>query len=374
MTEVVSHFLTLNKKNQQILCHGDWTLPYIAALQKEVQELTLPAQPQWSLNGKDLTKMDSAGAWILIHFIRSWRAKNKQITLQEFSQEQEKLIDLVDKETQTTVKVPKITIPNWLAQLGMFSVGQFQGAIQFLSFTGQLTLEAIKIMFHPARIRWNAIASTIYTTGYQALPIIALLSYMIGVVISYQMGNQLRNYGANVFIVNLLGFSILREFGPLLTAIMLAGRTGSAFTAQLGIMNINQEMDALNTMGVTPGELLLLPRLIGLTIALPLLTVWSDIFGVLGGIMMANNMLDISWHEFLMRFQKEIPVRNLIIGLGKAPIFALIIGGIGCFEGMKVHGSATSLGERTTRSVVLAIFFIIITDALFSVLFSKFDL
>jgi phospholipid/cholesterol/gamma-HCH transport system permease protein len=197
---------------------------------------------------------------------------------------------------------------------------------------------------------------------------------MIGIVIAYQMGNQLRNYGANIFIVNLLGLSILREFGPLITAIMVAGRTGSAFTAQLGMMKINQEVDALNTMGVTPAQLLLLPRLIGLLIVLPLLTVWADIFGTIGGMVMANSLLGVTSHDFLQRFQHEIPLRALLIGLYKTPVFALLIGSIGCFQGMQVRDTADSVGKNTTKSVVLAIFFIIIVDAIFSVIFSKLKL
>jgi phospholipid/cholesterol/gamma-HCH transport system permease protein len=139
-------------------------------------------------------------------------------------------------------------------------------------------------------------------------------------------------------------------------------------------MKINQEVDALNTMGITPGELLLIPRVMGLVIALPLLTMWSNIFGIIGGMVMANNMLDVSWYDFLQRFQQSIPLRTLIIGLGKTPVFALLISTIGCYQGMEVYGSAESVGKRTTRSVVLAIFFIIIVDAIFSVLFSKFNL
>jgi len=218
------------------------------------------------------------------------------------------------------------------------------------------------------------VVDVVYKTGYQALPIIALLSFMIGVVITYQMGVQLKSYGANIFIVDLLGLSVLREFGPLLTAIMVAGRTGSAFTAELGTMKVNREIDVLNTMGVTPAELLLLPRIIGLVIALPLLTMWADIFGVLGGMVMSKDMLGIHWQDFLLRFEQQIPVRALLIGLGKAPVFALIIASIGCFEGMQVKGSADSVGKQTTRSVVWAIFFIIVADAIFSVLFSKLKL
>ena len=184
----------------------------------------------------------------------------------------------------------------------------------------------------------------------------------------------MRTYGASIYIVDFLGLAILREFGPLLTAIMVAGRTGSAYTAQLGLMKINQEIDALDTMGVTPAELLILPRILGLFIALPLLTMWANIFGVVGGMVMANNMLNITWYDFLHRFAEAIPLRSLIIGLGKAPIFALIISSIGCFQGMQVQGSAESVGRNTTRSVVLAIFFIIVVDAIFSIVFSKLKL
>jgi len=196
----------------------------------------------------------------------------------------------------------------------------------------------------------------------------------VGVVITYQMGLQLKNYGANIYIVDLLGISILREFGPLLTSIMVAGRTGSAFTAELGMMKLNQEIDALNTMGVTPAELLLLPRIIGLVIVLPLLTIWSDIFGVIGGMIMSNNMLDITWYDFLFRFPNVVPLKTLIIGLGKTPVFALIIASVSCFQGMRVSSSAASLGANTTRSVVLSIFFILVADAGFSIIFSELKL
>jgi phospholipid/cholesterol/gamma-HCH transport system permease protein len=218
------------------------------------------------------------------------------------------------------------------------------------------------------------LATIIYRNGYQALPIIFLLSFMIGVILAYQMGLQLKNYGANIYIVDLLGLSILREFGPLITAIMVAGRTGSAFTAQLGIMKVNQEIDALNTMGVTPAELLILPRIAGLLITLPLLTIWSDISAVVGGMVMSNNILNITWYDFLQRFPIVIPLKTLIIGLGKAPVFALIIASIGCFQGVRVKGSADSVGLNTTRSVVLSIFFIIVADAIFSVVFNKLKL
>jgi phospholipid/cholesterol/gamma-HCH transport system permease protein len=245
---------------------------------------------------------------------------------------------------------------------------------EYFNFVGLLSVEMMRILRNPSHLRFGAIIATIYRTGYQALPIMALLSLLVGVVIAYQMGLQLKTYGANIYIVDFLGLSILREFGPLMTAIMVAGRTGSAFTAQIGMMKLNQEIDALDTMGVTPAELLILPRIIGLFIALPLLTVWSDIFGIVGGMVMSNNMLHITTYDFLHRFPRVIPLKTLIVGLGKTPFFALIIASVGCFEGMKVQNSADSLGRNTTRSVVLAIFFIIVADAFFSIIFSKLKL
>jgi phospholipid/cholesterol/gamma-HCH transport system permease protein len=166
----------------------------------------------------------------------------------------------------------------------------------------------------------------------------------------------------------------LREFAPLLTAIMIAGRSGSAFTAQLGMMKIKEEVDALNTMGVLPSQLLILPRIWGLLIALPLLTVWADIFGLLGGMAMTHNMLNISYTDFLQRFPKVVSPSSLIIGIGKAPVFALIIANTACFQGLRVSGSADSVGRQTTRSVVQGIFFIIVADALFSILFSQLNI
>lgn len=366
-------FFELDAQHNRIVCKNAWDLKHLAQLKTAIAHIKLSAGKSILVDGSNISKMDSAGAWVLNTWLQKLSSDKREVKLENFSEQQEKLLELT-QETETKKHAPKVKIPNWLARIGKYSYNQYQEYLRFLAFIGKLTLQGLKILRNPANYRWNAIADTIDHAGYQALPIIAILSFAIGIVISYQMGNQLREYGANVFIVNLLGLSVLREFGPLITAIMVAGRTGSAFTAQLGIMKINQEIDALNTMGVLPAEILLLPRLIGLVIVMPLLTMWADLFGIFGGMVMANNMLDITWAEFLRRFQQEIPLRSLIIGLGKAPLFALIIASVSCFQGMIVSGSAESVGQRTTRSVVLTIFFIIITDGLLSILFSEFEL
>lgn len=357
-----------------LICRGDWNLANLQKLQKILSSATWPETGAIKIEGHAIGKMDSAGAWLLSHWQLKLEQRGIKIRLMKFSPEAESLLSLITKEVKEEKPLPRIKVPEWLARIGMQSMASLRGFNEYLSFIGKLTFEFIRIAGSRGRIRWNSLASIIYSNGYLALPIITLLSFMIGVVITYQMGLQLKNYGANIFIVDLLGLSVLREFGPLMTAIMVAGRTGSAYTAELGIMKINQEIDALDTMGVTSGELLLLPRIMGLFIALPLLTIWADLFGVIGGMVMSNNMLGITWYDFLQRFPNVIPLRALLIGLGKAPVFALIISSIGCFQGMKVSGSADSVGRNTTRSVVMSIFFIIVADALFSIIFSKLKL
>src|SRR5579883_608479 len=367
-------FVKFDPQTRQLICQGEWDLDNVNIIQQELKKISLPSSGDVLVDGASITKMDSSGACILSDWMNQISKKGLKIHLQNFSEKHNKLLALIEKQIAHRKPLPPIHYLGPIPKLGKMTMGIIDEVMEYLSFIGKLTMEFLRIIARPTHIRWRAIVNIIDLSGFDALPIIALLSFMIGIVIAYQMALQLRNYGANIFIVDLLGLSVLREFGPLITAIMVAGRTGSAFTAQLGIMKINQEIDALDTMGVTPAEVLLLPRILGLLIALPLLTMWANIFGVLGGMVMANNMLDISWHNFLIRFQEQIPLRALIIGLGKAPVFALIISSIGCFEGMQVGGSADSVGKKTTQSVVLSIFFIIIVDAIFSIIFSKFKL
>lgn len=193
-------------------------------------------------------------------------------------------------------------------------------------------------------------------------------------MLAYEIGLKLKSYGANIYIVDLLGLAIFREFAPLITAIIVAGRSGSAFTAQIGTMKIREEVDALRTMGIPPSEILVLPKIMGLFIALPLLSIWASLFALLGGMMMAQSMLQVTYIEFVRRLNYAIVMSDYYTGMIKTPVFALIIASIGCYQGMKVFGSAESVGTKTTKSVVQSIFFIIIVDAAFAVLFSHFKL
>lgn len=375
MAAMDANYFDYNKDKNLLTCQGEWDVVHLSAIQTQLASLTLPSKgATLSINGRAVTKLDSAGAWQLLKLQHTLSQQDCKSTFNDFAAPHQELINIVATTLQIETPLPVIAPLTWMGRLGKLASQQFAQLQLYLAFIGQLFMEFLRILTHPKHFRISSYASVIYQNGYQAIPIITLLSFMIGVVITYQMGLQLKNYGANIFIVDLLGLAILREFGPLLTAIIVAGRTGSAFTAHLGMMKLNQEIDALDTMGVTPGELLLLPRILGMLVVLPLITIWADIIGVFGGMVMSNSMLSITWYDFIQRFPKVIPLRSLLVGLGKTPIFALLIASIGCFQGMQVKEGAASLGQNTTRSVVMAIFCIIVADAIFSVIFSKMHL
>ena len=243
-----------------------------------------------------------------------------------------------------------------------------------LGFLGQNAMAGVGWFTHPKRIRWRPILFNLRSAGLDALPIVGLLSLLLGVVVAYQGADQLKQYGANIFVADLVGLSMLREFAPLMTAIIIAGRSGSAYAAQIGTMTVTQEIDAMRTIGIAPLEMLVLPKLLALLIALPLLTVFADVTGVLGGMLMARSQLGIGYGEFLDRFAQAISVTTYLTGLGKAPVFAAIIVMVGCFQGFRTRGGADSVGRQTTRAVVQSIFLVIVADALFSVVFNLLDL
>lgn len=370
----VSEMLQYDADNRRLTCSGNWDVYHLPQLKAAIGKLSLPAEATVTLDGSAITKMDTAGAW-LINRLQQRSAETKStIEFSGFAERFTQLITLIHGYLEQDIEPPARRKLDRLAKLGKNSMQMLVSFLDYLNFVGRLTTELLRLLTGPHKSRLSAYSIIVFRAGYSALPIIAILSFMVGVVITYQMGLQLKNYGANVYIVDLLGVSILREFGPLLTAIMVAGRSGSAFTAQLGIMKINQEIDALDTMGVTPAEFLLIPRIVGMVIALPLLTIWAAIMGIFGGMVMSNSMLGITWYDFLKRFPDVVPLRSLLIGLGKTPVFALIIASIGCYQGIRVSSNSDSVGANTTRSVVMAIFFIILADAAFSVILSELKL
>ncbi len=246
--------------------------------------------------------------------------------------------------------------------------------VALLGFIGESAVALAGCIAHPSRMRWRPLLSNIGSAGVNALPIVGLLSFLLGVVVAYQGSGQLRQYGANIFVVDLVGISMLREFAPLITAIIIAGRSGSAYAAQIGTMAVTEEIDAMRTLGIAPLEVLVLPKILALLIVLPLLTVFADLCGVCGGMLMARAQLGVGFEEFFERFTNVVSVTTYLVGIGKAPVFAAIIAVVGCFQGFRTKGGADSVGRQTTRSVVQSSFLVIVADAMFSIAFSALDL
>ncbi|WP_207477709.1 MlaE family ABC transporter permease [Arenibaculum pallidiluteum] len=257
---------------------------------------------------------------------------------------------------------------------GRAAYAMLDETLDLLAFVGMVAITLGRTALRPARLRGSAIIHHMEKTGLDALPIVGLLSFLIGVVLAYQGADQLRRFGAQLFVVNLVGISILREIGVLMTSIIVAGRSGSAFTAQIGTMQVNQEVDAMRTLGLDPVEILVLPRMIALVLALPLLSFYAAAMGLLGGAAASYAVLDVTLAQFLRQLQTAVPVGTMLVGLAKAPVFAAVIALVGCYEGLKVSGSADSVGRLTTKSVVVSIFLVIVLDALFSILFASFGL
>jgi phospholipid/cholesterol/gamma-HCH transport system permease protein len=270
------------------------------------------------------------------------------------------------------VEQPKrrVLFLDWLADLGAATEAVAKESLDLIAFFGALVETLGRIVVNPKRLRWVSVVSHIERTGLNALPIVGMISFLVGVVLAFQGADQLRRFGAQVFTINMVGISVLREMGILLTAIVVAGRSGSAFTAEIGAMQVNEEVDALRVTGLDPMEVLVAPRVIALMIALPLLTFFADIMGLLGGGIMSVALVDVSFGQYWRILNNAINLDTFLVGLVKAPVFALLIALVGCFEGLRVSGSAESVGRLTTRSVVEGIFLVIIFDAFFSVLFS----
>jgi phospholipid/cholesterol/gamma-HCH transport system permease protein len=322
------------------------------------------------LDVSKLDRLDSSGALFLCTL------RDAGVGLEGIRGEHRALIDLVCGLDLETLPKPE-HVPRWrqlVIELGR-SVDEFlHDTIDFITFVGRATSSLAQGFAHPRSLRCPSISRQIKETGIDALPIVGLLAVMIAIVIAYQGVVQLRPYGGEDFTINLVAVSVLREMGVLITAIIVAGRSGSAFTAEIGVMEAREEVDALKVMGLEPMELLVVPRLIALVITLPLLTFFSDIMGLVGGAIMTHSQLDISAVQYLDRAHQAVDMSDLGVGIVKAPVFAFVIGVVGCMHGLRVRGSAESVGKETTRAVVKSIFLVIVLDALFSILFEKLGL
>lgn len=348
---------------------GAWVLRAIPRLERRLDAQSLPGEGELVIDASAVTAMDTSGAWLLHRTVRALEARGRTVRVHGLLPEFDALLRLVVSRVPAS-RAPAAAAPRMLERIGRRAWDGVLGGLGLLAFVGECAVALARALANPRRIRWRPILYNVQTAGFEALPITGTLSFLLGIVIAYQGAEQLRRVGANIYIADLVGLSMVRELSPLITAIIVAGRSGSAYTAQIGTMKVTEEVDALRTVGVAPMDQLVLPKLLALVLALPLLTVYTDVMGILGGMVMARAQLDVSYLTFLDRLEEAVSVRHFLIGVGKAPVFAAIIGLVGCYQGFQVTGSADSVGRQTTVSVVQAIFLVILADALFSIAFS----
>jgi phospholipid/cholesterol/gamma-HCH transport system permease protein len=354
---------------QVLALSGSWTARALGGIDARVDTLSAPSAT--IVDAARIEALDTVGAWLLQRLMQRLRSAGSAAQLQHLRPQFARLLAAVGDPSAAPAPAGE---PGTLASVGRGAAALAEQALALLSFIGESAAALGACLAHPRRMRWRPVLFNIRSAGFDALPIVGLLSFLLGIVVAYQGADQLRRYGANIFVADLVGLSMLREFAPLLTAIIVAGRSGSAYAAQIGTMSVSEEIDAMRTLAIAPRDLLVLPKVIALMIALPLLTVFADALGVFGGMIMAQTQLGVPFAEFLERFVKAVDLSSYLIGIGKAPVFAAVIAVVGCFQGFRTHGGADSVGRQTTRSVVQATFLVIVADALFSIVFSVLDL
>jgi phospholipid/cholesterol/gamma-HCH transport system permease protein len=347
---------------------GSWTLVTIAPRLEELQAAlqAYARNPALTWHLQDIEALDSAAALLL------WRSWGRQLPDRiELAPRQRQLLEAWQTQDETRRSAAAEPAPPPLARLVERLAQPARAVIEpahaLIMLLGQLVIDVLILLRHPSRMPWREISATIHVAGFRALPITALVGLLIGVVIAYQAGLQLRAYGAEIFIVEMLGFSVTRELGPMLAAIIVAGRSGSAITAQLGVMRLAQEIDAMTTLGMSVSQRLILPRVVALTIVMPLLALWTVTAAMVGGILASQLTVGLGFDYFLINLPDRMPVVNLWIGLGKSLVFGAVIGITATHLGMRIQPNTRDLGARTTRSVVSAITLVIVLNAIFSI-------
>ncbi|WP_153788293.1 ABC transporter permease [Pseudomonas sp. EMN2] len=367
-----SAILDNNQQPSRLRIVGDWTLAHYASLKRDCALLRSQYGADTQVDLSQLGRLDTAGASLLAELLGSDRLAHCTEQLPDASRALLKNVYCSVQDYCIPVKQPeRPVLLLLLARIGCAVDTLWQDSRQVLGFIGLILETLLRRLLQPHRWRVTPVVAHLEQTGLDAAPIVALLTFLVGAVVAFLGATVLANFGATIFTVDLVAFSFLREFAVLLTAILMAGRTASAFTAQIGSMKANEEIDAIRTLGLNPIELLVVPRVLALLIALPLLTFVAMICGIVGGAVVCALSLGISPAMFLSLLQSDIGVQHFLVGLAKAPFFAFLIATIGCLEGFKVSGSAESVGAHTTSAVVQSIFVVIVLDAVAALFFME---
>lgn len=354
----------------RLICGGSWTLEYIPQLTEYLEKLDPKTPLEWDMG--DIEHIDTAGVALQALWIRKFSDQGISSHQVRITPSHASLQALLYPDLASPRFVPSQT--SWLERFGRHVYHIAQEQYRFFTYLGEAIAFFVISILHPSRIRYRSIIANLYAVGVSALPIVLLSAFLIGIVITYQSIVVLQKYGADLYIVDMAGVSLTRELAPLITAIVVAGRSGSAFTAQIGVMKITQEIDAMKTMGFNPFFFLVWPRVIALMIAMPLLIFFADIVGIMGSMLIAHTQSNLSYGEFIHRLQSTLALKHFIIGISKGPFFAFLIAITATFRGFQVSYNTESIGLYTTKSVVNSIFLVIACDALFSILLTEFKL
>lgn len=361
-------------KRSAVRFGGHWIVRNADSLDADLRKTAASMAGSAVFDLSAVTRLDTAGAWLIFRQARQLENSGATVDWRGLDDRHTPLLELVkkvDAGTASTDIHSRPTTPlTLLNMLGRGTVAAGLKALDLTNFLGVVVVTLLRTVINPTRLRPHAIVSQMELTGLRALPIVGLLIFLIGIVLAYLGANLLRKYGAEIITVDLIGQSMLREVAVLITAIMIAGRSGSAFTAEIGTMKVNEELDAMRTLGLDPIEILVLPRLMALLITLPLLAFFANIMGILGGAVLAYVALEVEPQQFIQQLKHAVTLQDFMVGMVKAPVHACIIAIVGCYEGLKVQRSAESVGKQTTMSVVESIFLVIMATSIFSVMFS----
>lgn len=360
---------TLSEDSNSVVADGDWTLEHLDGLSALCVTLRRRIHGQVSIDATAVGRIDTAGASILLGLVDEDADRIKVE-----SDAVRKLLAVVAKAESAqpaATRSPDAGLLYSLANIGKALEEFKKDGVALLGFIGLILSAFARTVFQPRSWRLTSTIAHIEQTGLNALPIVALLCFLVGAVVAFLGATVLKEFGASIYTVELVGYSFLREFGVLLTAIMVAGRSGSAFTAQIGSMKAREEIDAIRTLGLQPVDVLVMPRVLALLVSMPILTLVGMLSGLIGGAAVCVYALDVSPTMFIVRLHETTTVRHFWVGMSKAPVFAFLIAAIGCLEGFKVSGSAESVGSHTTSSVVQSIFVVILIDALAAIFFME---
>jgi phospholipid/cholesterol/gamma-HCH transport system permease protein len=357
----------------RLMAGGPWTVYHAGSIDADLRRLEPEEAGAVEIDAGAIEALDTTGAWLLLRTRNQLAEAGARVTAFKVPENYRPLFQVIETDAPPPPAgaVNRDTLAAFLERIGRASHETLIQATGILGYIGRITIEWFKAVTRPQRhFRFTATVHQIEEVGINALPIVGLLMFLVGVVLAYQGADQLKRFGLDIFTVNALGIGVLRELGVLITAIIIAGRSGSAFTAQIGTMKVNEEIDAMQTMGLNVDDVLILPRVTGLVIALPFLTFYADIVALIGGAMMCYFDMGITVPMFVRQLHQAINLDTFLVGMIKAPVFAYVIGMVGCFEGLNVERNAASVGKLTTRSVVESVFLVIVLDAGFSVMFS----